>query len=640
MRRNTGPLRRLARTVLKPPSLSRDRAIGISERLGALTTLNSSLEYLTQRKQTDAGGMNDWEILRDAQRGRSPLLRKVLDGVSDRRVTTAVHASRAAVAAALLMPGNQRWRGAANLYLSATGMLSYPRHLYGTDGTDQVSLTVQGATGAARLVRSEEAKDALIWYVAVQSNLSYAVSGWVKLFGKSWRDGSALPGVMRTRTYGHRGMWSWTQKHPTAAKYLTHSVLALECGFPVLYAFGGRLARPVLGSAVLFHGANAYLMGLGRFLTAFPSMHPLVAYTAVPRTHPSGAKRDDRMLPVVAAALAAAAGKAVVTAVQRRSRVLEGPPDCRTHTASSGNRLQYRVHAQGDAGKPVVVFETGLAATPEHFSWMTGHLGSGTGLGLVSYARAGYAGSVREAAGAYRIQESVEDLVDLVGATVGAGRKVILAGHSLGGEIARRAAPLLGDRLEGVVYLDSSHPDELNRSPQQSESSPRLRELFTQMTWYLRSGSGALLSRPDWVDDLPVHTRERAFAQYCDSRLWSAAAREWNAVEAEFSEFSGGLPPAPGRGLVVSAQATVDRDAEQLLMHDELAKSHQGGASSVVIEGATHDGLLSSAEYAIRAASAIAAFAAGSGTSAGSAGEQDEQEQDGQEQDEQERASK
>lgn len=619
MRRNLRPLHRLAQSVLKPPSLNRERAIGVSERLGALTTLNSSLEYLTQRKQTGTGGMNDWKIVRDAQGGSNPLLRKVLDGVSGRRTTTAIHVSRAAVAAALLMPGGHKWRGAANLYLSATGILTYPRHLYGTDGSDQVSLMVQGATGACRLVRSEEGKDALMWYLAVQSCFSYAVSGWVKLFGKSWRDGSALPGVMRTRTYGHPGMWSWTQKHPQAAKVLTHGVLALECGFPLLYAFGGRLTRPVIGSVVLFHGANAYLMGLGRFFTAFTSMHPLVAYTAVPKTHPVGARRDDRVLPLVSAALAAAAAKAVVSAVRRRVGVIEGSPNSRTLTAGSGNSLQYEIHAEGGPGRPAVVFEAGLAATPEHFAWITGHLEADTDLGVISYARAGYNGSIRNVTGTYRLQESVTDLVDLVRATVGPDRKVILAGHSMGGEIARRAAPLLGEQLDGVVYLDSSHPGELERSPQQLEMSSKLRGMFTQMTWFLRTGTGSLLSRPAWVEELPAYARERAFAQYADSRLWTAAGREWDALEADFRGFTGDLPPTPGRGLVVSAQGTVDRDPEQLHMHDELGKAHLEGATSLVVEGASHDGILSKADHAVRAAQAIAAFATARTTTASEA---------------------
>lgn len=591
--------------------MERDRAIGISERLGALTTLNSSLEFLTQRKQTRPGGMNDWAVLRGTQQRTNPLLRKVIDTVAQPRVTTAVHASRAAVAASLLLPGRQRWRGAANVYLAVSGMLIYPRHIFGSDGTDQVTLTVQGATGAARLVRSDEAKDALAWYVALQSCLSYSISGAVKLFGPSWRDGSALPGIMRTRDYGHEGMWAWTQRHPKATKYLTHSVLAFECGFPLLYAFGGRLTRPMIASAVAFHGVNAYLMGLGRFLTAFPAMHALVAYTAVPKSHPVGARRDDRTLPLVGAALAVAGARAVLLAAQRRARVLEGLPGSRKVTTRSGNTLQYQMHASGAAQRPVVVFEKGLSATPEHFAWFTGHLAASTDLGVLTYARAGYAGSHRGAESPYRLQESVDDLVDLVRATVGEERKVILAGHSLGGELARRAAPLLGDQLEGVVYLDSSHPDELNRSAQQADGATGMKSAVAKMTWFLRLGSGMLLKRPDWVDQLPKQVAETAFAQYADSRMWSAALREWVAVDEDFRSHRGGLPQTPGRGLVISAQGTVDGDPEHLLMHDELGKAHADGAQSLVIEGANHDGLLTVPHYAIQAADAIADFAAG-----------------------------
>lgn len=611
MRRPGRVLRQLSQAVLKPPSLSRDRALGISERLGALTTLNSSLEYLTQTKQTEPGGLSDWNVVRDMQLQSGPLLRKVLDAVSGRRTTTALHASRALAAAALLAPGNQKWRGGLSLYLAASGILSYPRHIYGTDGSDQVSIIVQSATGAARLVPSDAAKDALVWYIAAQANLSYAISGWVKLFGKQWRDATALPGVMRTRTYGHAGMWAWTQKHPKASKWLTHSVLALECGFPLLYTLGGRFVRPAITSVVMFHGANAYLMGLGRFFTAFTSMHPLVAYTAVPRTDPVGARRDDRLLPLAAAALGLSAVGSAVTAVQRRMTVRQGAPNSLLFTAGSGNVLQYEEHAQGDPDQPVVVFETGMVATPEYFAWITDQLAADTRLGLVSYARAGYNGSLRKADGPYKLAESAADLADLVRATVAPGRRVILVGHSLGGDIARRAAPGLADVLDGVVYLDSSHPAELKRSAWQAKTSGKLSENFTQMKWFLRMGTGPLLSRPTWLEDMPDAVRKRVFAQYGDGLMWQAGRREWAAVQEEFAAATGDLPPTPGRGLVVSAQQTVDRDPEQLLMHGELARAHEGGAHAVVVEGADHSGMLTKPGHAIQVAQLIAAFAAG-----------------------------
>lgn len=304
-----GPLRRIARSVLRPPTISRDRALGLSERISAVTSLNSSLEFLTQRQDIEPGGWNDWSVVRATYARSHPFLRKALDVLADPRTTRAVHASRAVVSAALLAPGEQRWRGGAGLYLAATSALLNPRHTYGRDGTDQASTVVQFATGSARLVRSEEAKDALVWCAAAQCTLSYAVSGWVKLLGSKWRDGSALGAVMRTRSYGHRGMWQWTQDHPRTARLLVYGVLALESVFPLVHVAGGRLARPLLASAAVFHAVNAYLMGLSRFVTSFVSMHPLVAYTTVPSSHPVGARRDDRVVTLAVALLGVRAGR-------------------------------------------------------------------------------------------------------------------------------------------------------------------------------------------------------------------------------------------------------------------------------------------------------------------------------------------
>ncbi|MFD0430848.1 hypothetical protein ACFQ60_36745 [Streptomyces zhihengii] len=134
--------------------------------------------------------------------------------MADERTSRALHAARVAASAALLLPGDSRARGAANLFLGLSGALLYPTHRYGTDGSDQASNLVQTATGLARLAPSPAAQDALVWYVAIQSNLSYVVSGWIKLLGKDWRTGSALTGVLRTRTYGHEKAWRLARRHP------------------------------------------------------------------------------------------------------------------------------------------------------------------------------------------------------------------------------------------------------------------------------------------------------------------------------------------------------------------------------------------------------------------------------------------
>ncbi|MFB7981410.1 alpha/beta fold hydrolase [Streptomyces vinaceus] len=544
----------------------------------------------------------------------NPVIRKISNAVAHRETTLALHTARAAVSLGLLLPGNSRWRGAGSLFLGGTTCLLAARHRYGTDGSDQVATLVQGATGLARLSRSTQTQDALLWYVALQANLSYAASGWVKLLGERWRDASALPGVMRTRTYGSEKIYRLTQRHPKTSKYVQHGVLALECLFPLVHLAGGRLTRPVLACAASFHVANGFIMGLGRFMTAFPSMHPMVAYTTTPASHPAVAGRDDRAVKAAALLLAAGVAASAALAAQRRSTVLEGWPTSRKFVTRHGNELLYETG--GDIAlseEPVLVFAAGLASTSEHFAWITERFVNESDHPVVSYARAGYGGSLRRTTAPYELTESVDDLEDLVRGVLPAGRKVVLVGHSLGGEIIRRAADRLSARLAGLVYLDPAHPAELQRSQRQSEGSKALSETIAQASRYLRLGTGILMSRPEWLDRLPKEYRQRVFAQYTDARLWTAGKREWEAVEKDFRAFDGTIAPLPVPGLIIAAQQTVDQDPEQLLLYNELSCAHPGHGETggiEVVEGSDHDSLLTNAAHAHRAADLITAFLA------------------------------
>ncbi|MGY5123170.1 alpha/beta fold hydrolase [Streptomyces nigrescens] len=525
-------------------------------------------------------------------------------------MTTAIHASRAVVSAGMLLPGRSRWRGVASTFLALSGAAVYARHRYGTDGSDQVSVLVQSGNALARLSRSPAVQDAVIWHTAIQSNLSYAVSGWFKLISSTWRDGTALRNVMRTRTYGHEPAFTLADRYPKAAKVLVHSVLVLECGFPLIYAFRGRLAAPVIVSAAAFHGANGFLLGLGRFLSSFTSMHPYVAYTTAPKDHPAVAGRDDRTVPAVLAALCAAAASAGIAAAQRRARVLEGTPDTRRITTASGNTLAYQLH-DGGPDKPVVVLVPGLASMPEQFAWITATLRDESHLGIVTYDRAGYGASVRGRGAAQDLQSLAADLAELARSSAPGDRKVVLVGHSLGGDLARRAAGLLEDRLAGIVYLDAAHPGELQRSKRQRDAAERFHQLLAVMDWSNRVGAGAIMTRPLWLESLPFQARRRAMWQYADARMWCAARREWAAVKDDYARFSGELAPVNSPALVLSAQQTVDSDPEQLLMHNEIAQAHRTAgapAESLVLEGANHDSIMTNGTYATLVARRILAF--------------------------------
>ncbi|WP_275299663.1 alpha/beta fold hydrolase [Streptomyces sp. S8] len=603
-------LRAVLSALQGPVPLSREQAMGATERLAATTSLLSSVEHLARRREHRSSRMNEWAISRDAYARYNRPFRKLLDLASDERTHRALHAGRVAASAALILPGNGRWRGAATLYLGVSGALLYPGERYGTDGSDQASTMVQTVTGLARLAPSSRTQDALIWYVALQGNLSYLVSGWVKLLGPDWRSGAALAGVMRTRTYGHEGVWKLAHRHPRTTRALVYGVLGLECLFPVLYLRGGRLTRPVLGGAVLFHLANGYVMGLGRFLPAFAAMHPMVAYTSTPRSHPAAAGRDDTM--PAAVALLAAGGAAVLgtVAAARRLRVTDTPHGGTAVTTRHGNELSVQGTLDGRSTDPVVVFVHGLGACPAYFAWIARAFGADRP--WLMYNRAGYGPSRRRAEGEFTLEESVDDLVDLVEAAVPEGRQVALMGHSLGGEISRRAAVRLGSRVNSVVYVDSSHPGQLTRSAQQGATAPRIGEGLRTMAISLRLGFGSLMRTPDPVANLPEQVRDKVRMEFADSRVWTAAVREWKAVEQDFPSFTGPLDALDTHALVLSAQRTVDRDPDHLLMHKDLADAHHGDRTvrSAVIEGADHDGILTDPQYAAATLRHLLAFLA------------------------------
>lgn len=249
--------------------------LGTAERVSAVTQVLSSAEYLVRRSDRRKGGLNHWENSKQQVPAKSRWAQRLRDVVATEAMTTALHASRLVVGGVLVSnAGGNRTRAAANLFLAGTQIVLYPRHLYGTDGSDQVSFLVQAAAGIGRAGGTDTTRRAAVEFIGAQTALSYCASGVAKLPGADWRSGDALVKIMRTQTYGDEQFYGLLRSHPVAARMLCHSVLALEVGFPLLMLQKGRYIDAGLLAMGSFHVANARLMGLSRFAWAFISTYP------------------------------------------------------------------------------------------------------------------------------------------------------------------------------------------------------------------------------------------------------------------------------------------------------------------------------------------------------------------------------
>ncbi|MEV0964272.1 alpha/beta fold hydrolase [Streptomyces sp. NPDC049910] len=595
---------------------NRDQAVTMAERTGAFTHLVSSLEILTTEEDRAAGGFNDWRIVRDHYAHFPAPVRRALDSLGNPVVTRALHVGRVAAAASLVASTSQgRWRACADAYLALSSVALHPRHMYGTDGSDQLSLLVQSSMAVARAGRGNpRLADACLWFVALQSTLSYAVSGLVKLPGPDWRSGTALPGIMRTENYGDRDVYGLMRTYPRAAKVLSHGVLALECGFPLVYFRQGRYAPALLTAAGAFHLVNTRVMGLGRFLPAFLSTYPAILYTVRESKdrNGSGPARSDGTPRLAGGLLGAAALAAAGSQWFRRRRVLAGDGSERHFTAPSGNRLAYHLTEplhESDADRPVLVCLTGLMATAAR--WANVRRGLGSDFPVLTYDRAGYGGSSYEQADPYTLRSSVDDLAALIRA-VCPGRPVVLVGHSLGGYLALRCLRALPGQVVGTVLLDPSHPGELHRSAAQASGARRLGGRFLTMPTSLRCGLGALLPEPGWLSWLPPDARRRVLDQYRDAGLWQTAVREWKATHTEFLNHDGSLSQVSVPLLLIAAGKTHLEDGVNAKLHQEIVDSSPRGRL-LVVDGVGHGELVTGPEPARRVAEHVAAFAASLG---------------------------
>jgi len=241
--------------------------------------LVASVEDLALMRVFARGGVLDWGILELQNRltagGWTGRWAARVFGRRGMAVTAAVRGLAAGVMVAGL-PG----KAVAALMLGAIYLclLSLTlRSPYGLDGAHQMYRICVGALFLCQVVTPDSvAARACLYFIGVQAVLSYLVSGGSKLVSPSWRSGSAMIGIFSASLYGNRSFFNVLHAAPWLARLLSWTVIMFECSMVVAPFVGARGCLILLASGVLFHVANAILMGLNGFVFAFVGTYPCV----------------------------------------------------------------------------------------------------------------------------------------------------------------------------------------------------------------------------------------------------------------------------------------------------------------------------------------------------------------------------
>lgn len=245
---------------------------------------------------------------------------------------------------------------------------------------------------------------------------------------------------------------------------------------------------------------------------------------------------------------------------------------------------------------PTVVFESGLASPLELWGWVQPAVAEVAP--TVTYDRADI-GRSDAVPGPRTAERATADLRRLL-AVLDITGPLVLVGHSYGGLLLRDFARRHPDRVAGVVLVDPTHPEQLERSTPQRNGVRIARAVITNSLISARFGwmRFRLASAPSQFLPLGEVERKTLLARMASTRNWRATADELDAWENHVvDEVWHATLPAEVPMFVLTAGETDKEDPIQTDLHRELTALSSASVHQLVPD-ASHLGLLCTPEHA------------------------------------------
>jgi len=258
-------------------------ALQLTIALLSVATLVRALEDWLTRAEYGTGGVMSAEVTA-LQRawGRSLLSRLLFHITSSHKLLNLCMLMRIALPISLLLALSLRQSSGLTVGLLAANLLFAVFFLlrcgYGADGADQMLIVVNCgallATSSNIIVHRTG-----VWFITLQLILSFFVAGLAKLFGREWRSGVAMAGILTTARYSSSPwLGAMLVRRPVISQALCWAVISVETLFPVVLLGIPTLTVATLIGGLLFHVSVAFTMGLNNFMYTFAAAYPISVY--------------------------------------------------------------------------------------------------------------------------------------------------------------------------------------------------------------------------------------------------------------------------------------------------------------------------------------------------------------------------
>lgn len=147
-------------------------------------------------------------------------------------------------------------------------------------GSDYMTAIILLALTIAAFFKTHKIMVGVLWYIALQSLLSYFFAGLVKIKQSNWRTGKSLSDFIHSPNYAPPLIIKKLLKNERVALVCAWMVMGFELVFPLVIFLPKTYVLIVLLAGFLFHLNNVFLFGLNRFLWAWLATYPAIYFVA------------------------------------------------------------------------------------------------------------------------------------------------------------------------------------------------------------------------------------------------------------------------------------------------------------------------------------------------------------------------